>query len=76
MNCETTYYTAADSCGDTTELDDAMSQCYEVEGSFGCGDGTTIDISMVCDGSADCPDGEDELGCAAGRAAVHLMRLR
>ena len=38
-------------------------QCTDEEGVSGwlCGDGTCVGGNHVCDGEANCPDGEDEL---------------
>jgi hypothetical protein len=39
-----------------------ISGCYD---KFQCGDGTCIEMSMVCDVNVDCiEDGEDELNCS------------
>ena len=37
----------------------------ECEPMFTCGDGTSLGSGYICDGSADCADGSDELNCGA-----------
>ncbi|XP_030025179.2 uncharacterized protein LOC115443766 isoform X1 [Manduca sexta] len=39
----------------------AKNPCYPRE--LGCGDGTCIPRDWICDGTRDCPAGEDEVGC-------------
>uniref|UniRef100_A0A8B9FBZ9 Uncharacterized protein n=1 Tax=Amazona collaria TaxID=241587 RepID=A0A8B9FBZ9_9PSIT len=48
-----------DRCGST-----AIPPC---PGHFACDGGLCLNVSRVCDGAADCPQGEDELLCGEGR---------
>ncbi|XP_065689130.1 SCO-spondin-like [Patagioenas fasciata] len=46
---------STDHCGST-----AIPPC---PGHFACDDGVCLNMSRVCDGATDCPQGEDELAC-------------
>ena len=48
-------------CSDTEHL--RYCESHECPDAFKCDGSYCIPVHMVCDGIADCPDGEDETGC-------------
>ena len=50
---------------DPNEYADCALKCRELPMGFTCNDGTIIRATWKCDGTPDCPDGEDE-DCADG----------
>ena len=63
--------TAANVANCQLPLIEELLSCLQDQGcpdpaGFSCNDGSTIASDWVCDGDADCPQGEDELNCEGG----------
>jgi hypothetical protein len=60
QTCESRYSAQSEGCGEVSdEVDALFAVCY----TFQCFDGTEISRAQECDGTADCPEGEDEGAC-------------
>lgn len=50
--------------------------CPEAQSSYVCADNTTfLNKSLVCDGIAQCPDGDDETNCSKHSAFFYIISL-
>lgn len=62
VSCETGFLLQLADCGELSEEVQAeMSRCFPFE----CFDGTELPAGQLCDGTADCPGGEDEEACGS-----------